>query len=245
MSTNKEMDIVGHLTELRNRLMVTAFFFLLFFILGFIFWRDIFDFFQQDFDFPLNITSPGEIIWIIFSIAGLVAVVGTIPVLSIQLWLFVKPGLTDHERKVSLAYIPWVFVLFLIGLVFGYFMFTKLILPFLLSLNDGTFQQIFTVERYFRFMFRLVMPFAFIFEIPIATMFLTSIGLLNPKFLRRVRKYAYFILLVIGALITPPDLFLHLIVFAPLCLLYEISIYLSDIVYRKKLAAQKQYASEG
>src|SRR5690625_1480615 len=66
MSTNKEMDIVGHLTELRNRLMVTAFFFLLFFILGFIFWRDIFDFFQQDFDFPLIITSLGAIIWIIF-----------------------------------------------------------------------------------------------------------------------------------------------------------------------------------
>src|SRR5699024_12132980 len=62
--------------------------------------------------FKLTVTSPGDIIWIYFTIAGLVAIVATLPVLSLQLWLFVKPGLTEKERKVSLSYIPAVFLLF-------------------------------------------------------------------------------------------------------------------------------------
>lgn len=245
MSTNmqqpndKEMNLVGHLSELRNRLIVTAIFFIIFFIVGFIFWEEVYLFLKRDFDFNLNITSPGEIIWIIISIAGLVAVIGTLPVLSLQLWLFVKPGLTKKERKVSLSYIPAVFLLFILGLIFGYLMFIHLILPFLLSLNDGMFNQLFTVERYFRFMFRLILPFAFLFEIPIVMMFLTSLGIITPHFLKKVRKYAYFILLIVGALVTPPDIFLQLMVFIPLCVLYEISIYLSNIVYQKK---QKRHA---
>lgn len=233
---DKEMNLVGHLSELRNRLIVTALFFVIFFIIGFIFWKDIYLFLQKDFTFDLNITGPGEIIWIMISIAGIIALIGTLPILSLQLWLFVKPGLTTRERKVSLTYVPAVFFLFVIGLIFGYFMFIKLILPFLLSLNDGMFNQIFTVERYFRFMFHLILPFAFIFEVPIVAMFLTSLGIITPMFLRKIRKYAYFILLIIGGLITPPDIFLQLIVFAPLCILYEISIYLSSVVYRKKQA---------
>lgn len=233
---DKEMNLVGHLSELRNRLIITALFFVIFFIIGFIFWKDIYLFLQKDFTFDLNITGPGEIIWIMVSIAGIIALIGTLPILSLQLWLFVKPGLTTRERKVSLTYVPAVFFLFVIGLIFGYFMFIKLILPFLLSLNDGMFNQIFTVERYFRFMFHLILPFAFIFEVPIVAMFLTSLGIITPMFLRKIRKYAYFILLIIGGLITPPDIFLQLIVFAPLCILYEISIYLSSVVYRKKQA---------
>lgn len=240
----KEMNIVGHLAELRSRLIVTAFFFIIFFIVGFIFWEEIYLFLKKDFAFDLNITSPGEIIWIIISIAGIVGLIGTLPIFCLQLWLFVKPGLTKKERKVSLSYIPAVFLLFVIGLIFGYLMFVKLILPFLLSLNDGMFNQIFTVERYFRFMFRLILPFAFLFEIPIVIMFLTSLGLITPQFLNKMRKYAYFILLIVGALVTPPDIFLQLIVFVPLCILYEISIYLSNIVYRKKQKRHEEFMNE-
>lgn len=237
----KEMNVVGHLAELRNRLMITAIFFIIFFVIGFIFVEEIYYFFNKDFDFDLNITSPGEIIWIYITIAGIAALVGTIPILSLQLWLFVRPGLTKNERKVSLSYIPAVFLLFIIGLTFGYLMFIKLILPFILSLNDGMFNQIFTVEGYFRFMFRLVLPFAFLFEVPIMMMFLTSLGILTPQFLKKMRKYAYFILLIIGGLITPPDIFLQLMVFMPLCVLYEISIYLSNIVYQKKKKRHKEF----
>src|SRR5699024_7553041 len=100
----RERNVVGHWSALRNRLMVTAFSFVGFFIVAFIFIIDIYSFFENDIDFKLTVTSPGDIIWIYFTIAGLVAIVATLPVLSLQLWLFVKPGLTEKERKVSLSY---------------------------------------------------------------------------------------------------------------------------------------------
>src|SRR5690625_674274 len=240
----KEMNIVGHLSELRNRLLVTGIFFIGFFILGFIFIKDIYYFFENDIHFKLNITSPGDIIWIYFTIAGLIAIIATLPVLSLQLWLFIKPGLTKSERRASLSYIPAIFLLFVLGLVFGYIMFIKLILPFLLSLNDGMFNELFTVDRYFRFLFQVMIPFAILFEIPVILMFLTSLGIITPKFLRKTRKYAYFILLIVGALVTPPDVILQIAVAVPLFILYEISIYLSTIVYRKKIQKHLEYMQE-
>lgn len=240
----KEMDFVGHLSELRNRLIVTGVIFIFFFIGAFIYIKDIYAFFQKDIDFILKITSPGDIIWIYFMIAGLVAIICTLPILCLQLWLFIKPGLTDREKKASLSYIPAIFILFIAGLGFGYFLFIELILPFLLSLNDGMFEELFTVEKYFRFVFRVTIPFAILFEIPIITMFLTSLGILTPTFMKKMRKYAYLILLIVGAVVTPPDIVLHIIVAIPLFILYEISIYLSSIVYRKKERKHQEFMEQ-
>ncbi|ASN05560.1 twin-arginine translocase subunit TatC [Virgibacillus necropolis] len=237
----KEMNLTGHLSELRNRLIVTAIFFVVFFIVGFIYVKDIYGFFVNDLDFTLNVISPGEIIWIYFSMAGLVAIVGTIPILCLQVWLFIKPGLTLNEQKASLAYIPAIFILFLIGLAFGYILFVQLILPFLLSLNDGMFNELFTVDKYFKFMLHVTIPFAVLFEIPIVAMFLTSLGVITPEYMKKVRKYAYLVLVVIGTIVTPPDFILQIVVAIPLIILYEISIYCSRAVYRKKLKKHQAF----
>jgi len=241
MTEQNEMNIIEHLSELRKRLIITAVFFILFFIVGFVFAKDVYYFFKSDIDFPLHITGISDTLRIYIKIASIVALVGTIPVLSLQLWLFVRPGLTSKERKATLRYIPAVVFLFVLGLVFGYLIFVKFIMPFLMGLNDEMFTEIFTVEKYFGFMFRIVVPFAFIFEIPIVTMFLTSLGLLSPKSLRNMRKYAYFGLLILGGIITPPDIFLQLIVAIPLFLLYEVSIYSSSIAYRSRERRQRAF----
>src|SRR5690625_4677563 len=115
------MNLVGHLTELRNRIIVTIVFFIIFFIIGFIFIEDIYGFFEADIDFQLTVTGIADIIWIYISIAGILAIVGTLPILSLQLWLFIKPGLKKHERTTSLAYVPAVFFLFVMVLVFVLF----------------------------------------------------------------------------------------------------------------------------
>lgn len=235
----KAMDVTGHLSELRNRLMVTAVVFVIFFIVGFIYRKEIYSFFERDIHIKLNIMSPLETVWIFFSIAGLVAIVATIPLLTLQLWLFIKPGLKKKERRATLSYIPAIFFLFVLGLVAGYFAFTHLIFPFLIALNDGMFNEIFTVEKYFRILFHTMIVFAFVFELPIVMMFLTSLGILTPDFLKRTRKYAYFILLLISGLITPPDIILQIVVAIPLILLYEISIQLASYAYRKKRKRQQ------
>lgn len=236
---DKAMDVTGHLSELRNRLMVTAVVFVIFFILGFIYRKEIYHFFEKDIHIKLNIMSPLETVWIFFSIAGLVAIVATIPILTLQLWLFIKPGLKKQERRATLSYIPAIFLLFVLGLSAGYFAFTHLIFPFLIALNDDMFNEIFTVEKYFRILFHTMIIFAFVFELPIVMMFLTSLGILSPDFLKRTRKYAYFILLLISGLITPPDIILQIVVAIPLILLYEISIQLASYAYRKRMKRQR------
>ncbi|WP_408004856.1 twin-arginine translocase subunit TatC [Radiobacillus kanasensis] len=244
LSNEKDMNVVDHISELRKRLIWTAVVFITFLLLGFWFVKDIYHFFVQDLGFTLTVISPGEIIWIYFTMAMLVAAVGTIPFLSLQVWLFVKPGLTPREQKVSLSYIPAIFLLFIAGLVFGYYIFIRLILPFLLSLNDGMFTEMFTVDRYFKFLLQVTFPFALFFEIPIVFMFLTSLGILTPSFLRKTRKYAYFILIIVGAAITPPDFILQVVVAIPLIVIYEISVVLSGIVFRKKRERHEAFMNE-
>ncbi|MEI3598146.1 MULTISPECIES: twin-arginine translocase subunit TatC [unclassified Oceanobacillus] len=232
--SKKEMNVVEHLSELRNRLIVTAIFFVIFFVVGFANVKKVYTFFINDTGIELTVISPGEIIWIYFTLAGLIAIIGTIPILAYQVWAFISPGLTSKEKRVSVAYIPGLFILFIIGLIFGYIIFLELIFPFLLSLNDGMFNVMFTVERYFGFLLRITVPFAFLFELPIIVMFLTSLGILSPRFLTKNRKYSYFVLIVIGVLVTPPEFMTQIIVAIPLIILYEVSIILSKVVSRKK-----------
>ncbi|UOQ47626.1 twin-arginine translocase subunit TatC [Gracilibacillus caseinilyticus] len=241
LPNEKEMGYLEHFAELRNRLLWTAFIFILFFMGGLYFVEDIRNFFLNDIDITLNLISPEEIIWVIFMIAFIVALAGTLPFLCIQIWFFVRPGLTKREQQLSLIYIPVVFLLFLAGLAFGYYIFIKLILPFVLSLNDGMFETMFTVENYFRFIFRVTLPFAVFFEVPVITMFLTSLGIVTPQFLSKTRKYGYFILIIIGTMISPPDFILQIIVAIPLIILYEISIMLSRMVYRKKQDKHREF----
>ena len=98
----------------------------------------------------------------------------------------------------------------------------------------------FTADRYFKFIINISLPFGVLFELPIVMMFLTSLGIINPYVMAKVRKYAYFVLIVIAVVITPPEFMSDFVVSIPLLLLYEISISLSKIVYKRK---QKKAAS--
>ncbi|GAB6258011.1 hypothetical protein PSKAS_35330 [Peribacillus sp. N1] len=126
-------------------------------------------------------------------ISGVIAIALTISIAAHQTWLFVKPGLSEKERKTTLSYIPGLFVLFITGLSFGYFVVYPTVLSFLLSLSEGQFETMFTSEKYFKFMINLTLPFGFLFEIPLVVMFLTSLGVINPMILSKARKISYFL----------------------------------------------------
>lgn len=243
-SFDQEMNVTEHLGELRKRLIWSFIIFVAFFIVGFVFLDDIYQFFENRLDQELTILGPFDILWVYIMLASMVAIIGSLPFLCLQIWLFVKPALTPKEQKVSLSYIPAIFLLFVGGLAFGYFLIQPLIFDFLLSLGEGKFNMMFTVDKYFQFLIRITLPFAVFFEIPIIVMFLTSLGIVNPQFLHKVRKYAYFILVIVGTMISPPDFILQIVVAIPLIVLYEISIVLSRIVYRKKLKKQEELSSE-
>ncbi|MBN8200155.1 twin-arginine translocase subunit TatC [Bacillus sp. NTK034] len=231
----KELNLVEHLDELRKRLIITASAFILFFIAGFVFVEDIYKWLVRDLDVKLIVLGPSDIIWVYFMLATVIAVAGTIPVLALQTWLFVKPALTAAERKISLSYVPALFILFIIGLCFGYFVIFPTVLSFLVELGGEMFEANFTADKYFRFVLNMTLPFGVLFELPVVIMFLTSLGIINPYVLTKIRKYAYFVLVVISVVISPPDFMSDILVTIPLLLLYEISINLSKIVYKRKL----------
>ncbi|WP_066299664.1 twin-arginine translocase subunit TatC [Bacillus sp. FJAT-29937] len=237
---DKELNLVEHLDELRKRLIITIAAFLVFFVAGFMYVEEIYHWFVRDLDVKLIVLGPSDIIWVYFMIASVVAIAATIPVLALQIWLFVKPALSPVERRISLSYIPALFILFIVGLCFGYFVILPTVLGFLVDLGGQMLEANFTAEKYFRFIMHMTMPFGVLFELPVVVMFLTSLGILNPYALAKIRKYAYFVLIVIAVVISPPDFMSDFLVAIPLLFLYEISINLSKIVYKRKLKKEKQ-----
>jgi sec-independent protein translocase protein TatC len=241
---DKELNLVDHLDELRKRLIVSVAAFLIFFVVGFVFVEDIYQWFVRDLDVKLIVLGPSDIVWIYFMIATVIALAGTIPVLAMQIWLFVKPALKPIEKKLTLSYIPALFILFIVGLTFGYLVIFPIIMDFLVQLGGDMVVTNFTAEKYFRFIMYTTLPFGFLFELPVVTMFLTSLGVINPYSLQKVRKYAYFVLVLVAVVISPPDVMSDTIVSIPLLFLYEISINLSKIVYKRKLKKEKQWEEE-
>ncbi|AZU63052.1 twin-arginine translocase subunit TatC [Neobacillus mesonae] len=237
---DKELQLVDHLEELRKRIIISALAFIVFFIIGFIYVDDIYKWFVRDLDVKLMVLGPSDIIWIYFMLATVVAIAGTIPVLALQIWLFVKPALKPNERRLTLSYIPALFLLFIMGLAFGYFVIFPMVLKFLVNIGAGMFVTNFTADRYFSFIMNMTIPFGVLFELPVVVMFLTSLGIINPFVLSKIRKYAYFVLVIIAVVITPPDFMSDFVVTLPLLLLYEVSINLSKLVYRKKLKKQQE-----
>jgi sec-independent protein translocase protein TatC len=232
---DKELQLVDHLEELRKRIIISALAFIVFFIVGFIYCDDIYKWFVRDLNVKLLVLGPSDIMWIYFMLATVVAVAATIPVLALQIWLFVRPALRPVERRITLTYVPALFFLFIIGLAFGYFIIFPMVFKFLVNLGGDMFVTNFTADRYFSFIMNMTLPFGVLFELPVVVMFLTSLGIINPFVLSKIRKYAYFVLIIIAVVITPPDFMSDFVVTLPLLLLYEVSINLSKFVYRKRL----------
>ncbi|WP_235822182.1 twin-arginine translocase subunit TatC [Gottfriedia luciferensis] len=231
---NKDMAVVDHLEELRKRIIITAVTFIVLFIIGLVYVEPIYRFLTKDLTYKLVVLSPGDILWVYFSISAVFAAVFTIPVATWQIWMFVKPGLRPSEQKGIGFYIPALFLLFILGLVIGYYLVFPNILKFLTLMGLDMVTQHYTVEKYFSFIFNLVVPFAVFFDMPVVIMFLTKIGIVKPSYLQKVRKYAYFILVIVACCISPPDFVSHISVSIPLILLYELSVFTSKAVYRKK-----------
>ncbi|QED46632.1 twin-arginine translocase subunit TatC [Cytobacillus dafuensis] len=234
----QKMHLTEHLDELRKRIIYTLIALIIFFIGSFIYVKDIYAWLIRDLNHKLAVLGPSEIIWVYFMLSGVVAIALTIPIAAYQIWRFVKPALSEKERKTTISYIPGLFILFIAGLSFGYFVVYPTVLKFLLSLSEGQFETLFTSEKYFKFMINMTLPFGFLFEIPLVVMFLTSIGIINPMILSKARKIAYFLIVLTSVLITPPDFISDILVTVPLVILYEISINLSKIIYRKKQKEQ-------
>ncbi|AUS12874.1 MULTISPECIES: twin-arginine translocase subunit TatC [Bacillus] len=240
-----QMSLLEHIAELRKRLLIVALAFVVFFIAGFFLAKPIIVYLQETDEakqLTLNAFNLTDPLYVFMQFAFIIGIVLTSPVILYQLWAFVSPGLYEKERKVTLSYIPISILLFLAGLSFSYYILFPFVVDFMKRISqDLNVNQVIGINEYFHFLLQLTIPFGLLFQMPVILMFLTRLGIVTPMFLAKIRKYAYFTLLVIAALITPPELLSHMMVTVPLLILYEISILISKTAYRK---AQRSSAAD-
>lgn len=160
------------------------------------------------------------------------------PIICWEVWRFIRPALKPTELKYTSGIIFWVSMFFFIGASFGYFMLAPFTFNFLANYTIGTFSSINympTLSDYLNTLIDITLGAGVAFELPMATWVLSKLGIITPGFLRTYRKYAYVVLLVLAAVITPsPDWGSQLIVVVPLVLLYEISILIAVKVQKKR-----------
>lgn len=157
------------------------------------------------------------------------------PYLIWEVWRFISPGLYKHERKYATWFILLSSLLFFIGVLFGYYVITPLSVNFLGNYSVSEMvNKNFKIGSYISIIKSSVLASGFMFELPIVIYFLAKMGLVTPQFLRTYRKHAIVLVLILAAVITPPDVISQIIVTIPVVLLYEISILIASIIYKKQ-----------
>lgn len=162
-----------------------------------------------------------------------------------EIWRFVKPGLYEKERKISSGATFFVSLLFMIGVLFGYFIITPLSVNFLASYKvDPSVMNEFDLGSYVSTVIMLVLACAFLFQLPIIVYFLTQAGIITPSLMKRYRKHAIVVILVLGALLTPPEPVSQVLIAIPLFGLYQMSIFISSAVMRSQRRKEMKETNE-
>lgn len=168
-----------------------------------------------------------------------IGVVCAFPYAFWEIWRFVKPGLYAHEQRFTQGATFFVSLLFLLGVGFGYFILSPLAINFLSNYQlDPSIANEFDITSYVSTLATLVLACGLMFQLPMVVYFLSKIGILTPSFMREYRRHAIVVILIIAAVITPPDPFSQVLVAAPITVLYELSIFISAKVEKSRLKEQ-------
>lgn len=170
-----------------------------------------------------------------FLVAIIVGLIISSPFIFFEIWRFIKPALYDKERKHASGAVFFTSLLFLIGILFGYFVIVPLSIDFLTtySVSPEVENQI-NMRSYISTVTSITFASGFIFLLPIFSYFLSKVGILTPKFMRTYRRHSYVVMFIVAAIITPPDVFSQIMVAIPLVFLYEISIFISKVVVKNR-----------
>ena len=230
-----KLTVLGHLHELRRRLIISVIAVAIGVIICFIFYNPIFDILKYPasgiifsaIEMTENISSI-----MLVSFAG--GVILAMPMLVYQGIMFVAPALTRQEKKWIYIIIPWIFLMFLAGVAFGYFLLAPWTIWFLYNFGSSIAEMFPRISNYIGFLTKLLLLTGFVFEMPVISTFLARIGLLKPEWLSRKRAIAVIFAFIVAAVITPPDPITQCLLAIPLIILYEMSILLAKLVYRRR-----------
>ncbi len=153
----------------------------------------------------------------------------SLPVIFWQLWLFLSPGLYEHEKKLALPFVFFATVMFLGGASFSYYVVVPYGFDFLIAFGNTVVTVLPSIGKYVSFFTKLLFGFGVAFELPVITFFLAKIGLVDDRSMKSFFKYAVVLIFIFSALLTPPDVLTQFLMAGPLIFLYGVSIYIAKI----------------
>lgn len=262
--TQKEMSFLGHLEELRWHLVRSASAIFIIAIVLFVFQKEVYEHFllahrKSDFityqvfcdlfnflgmdstfctvEFKDNLISLKPTQQLMNSIwtSFILGIILAFPYLLWEIWRFISPGLTAKEIKNSRGFIFIASFLFFLGISFSFYILAPISIHFLYNYQiTDLIQNNFTMDSHIGLVTNLLLGVSILFELPVLVYFLTKAGLITPEFLRKYRKHALVVVLIVAAIITPPDIASQVIVAIPILILYEVSIKVSKMVIKKQ-----------
>jgi sec-independent protein translocase protein TatC len=232
-------ELKPHLVELRKRLAIAVLSLLVMFLIMFYFHEPILNWMVG----PLNtallevgkvsvhaangmITTSqvGGAFFVALKVAFFAAIVGALPIILAQIWLFVAPGLYANEKKMIVPFIVGGTLMFLIGVLFAYYVVTPFGFDFLITFGSFKFTPLINIEDYVGFFTKILFGFGIAFELPVFAYFLALLGFVDDRQMTDFFKYAIVIIFVVAALLTPPDVLTQMLMAGPLIILYGLSI---------------------
>jgi sec-independent protein translocase protein TatC len=240
MSTEKKSTILGHFTELRRRLIRSVIAVAITTIVCFIFYQQIYEILTASVppDVELQAIEVTETLGVTMRIALIGGIILAVPYLTYEVVMFIAPALTRREKKYVYLVLPWVALMFAIGVAFGYYVMVPRMTEFLLTWGSEMAVIQPRLGDFIHFVTQMLLISGLVFEMPVLTTFLARIGVLKSSWMARRRKGAIIGCFILAAIITPTiDPLNQCVVAAPLIILYELSIWLAKLVERKKARA--------
>ena len=243
----REMSLIDHITELRKRLLWSFFYIIIVFIICFYFADNLFAFLAKPLVNLMDTekgqgfiyTALQEAFFTELKIAFFFALFFSFPLIAIQIWKFIAPGLYKNEKKAFLPFLIATPVLFFAGGSLVYYLIAPIAWKFFISYQNVNSTGIpirleAKMSEYLSLMMRFIFAFGLAFQLPVVISLLAKANLVTHSTLKKFRKYAIVIAFLSAAFLTPPDPFSQISLALPIILLYEISIYLAKIIQKNK-----------
>ncbi len=237
----EQLPLTGHLEELRWRLIYSATTVFVCFVILWSFADTLFAVVRYPLgDHALIAIAPAEAFFAYMKVSFYGALALSMPALLYHAWEFVAPGLLAVERRYTGWFVTIGTLFFVIGASFCYFVVLPFGLDFLLTFGGDQITAQTTVEYYLSFVIKMTVAFGIVFEMPVAIVLLARLGIVTPEKLASSRPYVFVGCFLVGAILTPPDVFSQLIMAAPMVILYEVSIIVSRFMVRPGPASTEE-----
>jgi len=243
-----QSSFVGHLTELRSRLVKSIIYFFIFFVICYLLSENIYSFLVQPYadavkddviQRRLIYTALHETFITYLKVAFFSSIFITSPIILTQIWKFIAPGLYKNEKLTLLPYLIITPILFILGAMLVYYLIMPLAIKFFLSFETSTINNSLPIQleakvnEYLSLIMRLIFAFGLSFQLPVLLSLLARVGFVDSMYLKKRRKYVVVIIFAVAAIITPPDPITQIGLGIPLLILYELSILSVKIIEKK------------